>query len=193
MPLKPQSIKGAIDRTIAQEQARQKALAEQRSHSSSSDRRSASISRTARTDSPARRRQKKPSQDVVNGETGPNPDPSVFEAAFVIDDDDGDTSTRSSTPKPAVPEKDAKIVKEGASSNEGDRRGGMDEQNGENSAQETRNPGEKARDDANTNTTPELPHQIKAKLRKLEKLESTYPGTEQPTHIKTPPSKVILT
>ncbi|RYP27396.1 hypothetical protein DL768_011241 [Monosporascus sp. mg162] len=166
-----QSIKGAIDRTIAQEQARQKALADQRGNSSSpsasSDRRSVSVSRT---DSATRRRPKKPSQDVANGDTGPNPDPAVFEAAFVIDDDDGDA------PKPTPPEKDFKDANDDAPrTSEGDRKEAKVAQNGEKPVQEARSSsGDRPKDVANS-APAELSPQIKAKLRKLEKLESTYP------------------
>ena len=132
-----------------------------------------------------RRKLKKPSQDVANGETGPNPDPAVFEAAFVIDDeDDGDAPTRSGTPKPAPPEKDAKetpkVEVSAAPRNseetliEKSHPDDEKQKEKENGKEKPAGPG-----DTKSSAPAELPPHIKAKLRKLEKLESTYPGTRR--------------
>lgn len=95
----------------------------------------------------------------------------------MIDDDDGDMSTRSNTPKPTPPEKDAKSVTEGQSSSDINKKEAKEEQNGEKSGQDAPSSGGKAKEDANTDAPGELPPQIRTKLRKLDKLESTYPGT----------------
>ncbi|XWW94511.1 hypothetical protein V2A60_002454 [Cordyceps javanica] len=98
-----QRIRGAIDRTIAEEQARQRGD-------------DAPISRSASNSSrqgPNAARRSRPSNGNTDGvETPPNPDPAVFEAAFVIDD--SDEPSRAGTPKPPVPEKDAPTAMEGA-------------------------------------------------------------------------------
>lgn len=102
-----------------------------------------------------------------------NPDPAVFEAAFVIDD--SDDPSRSGTPKPpAPPEKDTTTVET--------------EEKTTNGSEESEKDGEKASakvsaaspdskkptegSEAPSGLTPE----IKQRLRKLEKLEATYPG-----------------
>lgn len=102
------------------------------------------------------------------------------------DDGDGDMPTRSTTPKPAVPEKDpkaVKVVREGSANGDGDKKAAKEEKNGQKPTQETSGLGEKTKDNANTNAPGELPPHIKAKLRKLEKLESTYPGTDANSHL----------
>jgi hypothetical protein len=115
----------------------------------------------------------------------PNPDPAVFEAAFVIDD--SDDPSRSGTPKPAPPEKDA--------SSEGNKEGEVTEDRksaektgstNDEAAEKADSPGQDApakekkqqpaADPPAPAATPELPPEIKQRLRKLDKLETTYPG-----------------
>ncbi|KAI0018045.1 hypothetical protein F4780DRAFT_558543 [Xylariomycetidae sp. FL0641] len=174
-------IKGAIDRSIAEEQARQKTLAEQRSSSgspaSSSTPRPRSVSRTNSTNSP-RRKTKKPSQDVSAADSGPNPDPAVFEAAFVLDDDEADSISRAATPKPSATEKGT----DSGSPNDGDDKkdatdgqDGQTEQNGDNKNKSAKESEDEAKD-ASSAAPAELSPQVKQRLRKLEKLEATYPG-----------------
>lgn len=124
------------------------------------------MSRANSTNSPARRKPKKPSQDTTNGDSLANPDPAVFEAAFVLDDDDVEPAvTRSSSPE--------KVSKEGSDGNENN--DGAPKQNTDAEDRTGAVAGDESKDVAST-APAELPPQVKAKLRKLEKLEATYPG-----------------
>lgn len=156
-----QRIKGAIDRTIAEEQARQEQARKALGPDSGTPRRSDSTSRG--NQSPARRPRPKKnvSQDnTKDGDSPSNPDPAVFEAAFVLDD--SEEPSRAGTPKPPAmedktDEKKEKVEEAG--------------QNGD----------EKKEGDAGAATAapaaaPELSPEVRTKLRKLEKLEKTYPG-----------------
>jgi hypothetical protein len=178
-----QRIKGAIDRSIAEEQARQKALnAPKDGDSSTSSRRSGSVSRSSSTrgaGSPAKRsRAKKPSQDV-NGDGASNPDPAVFEAAFVIDDTD--EGTPSATPKPEDADKQLEEPKgdrmpaKQVSDDDKTLRDGQ--RNGENGDAEKPPPQESKAQPA---ASPELSPEIRTKLKKLDKLEKTYSGSSHP-------------
>ncbi|KAH9226880.1 hypothetical protein K456DRAFT_1092089 [Colletotrichum gloeosporioides 23] len=155
-----QRIKGAIDRTIAEEQARQEQARKALGPDSGTPRRSDSTSRG--NQSPARRPRPKKnvSQDnTKDGDSPSNPDPAVFEAAFVLDD--SEEPSRAGTPKPPTmedktDEKKEKVEEAG--------------QNGD----------EKKEGDAGAATAapaaaPELSPEVRTKLRKLEKLEKTYP------------------
>jgi hypothetical protein len=159
-----QRIKGAIDRTIAEEQARMKALSDQPSTSASA-RRSGS---SGKNESPARRSRVKKvvqesSRDSSDGLL--NPDPAVFEAAFVLDD--SEDPSRTATPR--LPDQDE--VKENGEGNASKVSGAEDSVL---PAAETTDEGVSQ---AKKPDPPELPPEVRAKLRKLEKLESTYPGT----------------
>lgn len=176
MGLPEQRIKGAIDRSIAEEQARQKSFNE---GSSSYSRRSGSMSRSSSTRaaaSPATRpRTKKPGQDV-NGDSPANPDPAVFEAAFVIDDTD--EGTPSSTPKPEEADKQLEAPKDDAppanqASDDGTAGNDAQPNNEQNDAPKPLPEGSKPQPAA----APELPPDVRAKVKKLEKLEKTYPGS----------------
>lgn len=170
-----QRIKGAIDRTIAEEQARQVAA------DAASPRASSSVSRSASSASTARKpRPKKLSQDVgKDADNGAaNTDPAVFEAAFVIDDEE---PSRSATPQP--PSASEKSTENGEAKNvagdadKGDTLSGNTtkdpEKNGDNEGRKSE--GDKPVPPPKT-TAEDLPPEIRAKLRKLEKLEKTYPG-----------------
>lgn len=137
-----QSLKGAIDSRIAEEQARQKAAASPISRSSSSSKRP-----STRNASPAQKpRRPKPKDD---GTVGRGPDPSEFEKAFVIDDEDEPVK---------VPEKTEVMA---------DNNGAEANVSGEAEKRESIDSSPKA---------PELPTEVRAKLRKLEKLEGRYQG-----------------
>lgn len=156
-----QRIKGAIDRTIAEEQARQQKALE----ASSSANRSASTSRRNESGSGKRARPQNPGSDAGYAATN-NPDPAFFEAAFVIDD--SEEPSRAGTPKPAPPEKDAP----------------NEEATGHAEAVENSNGNADAKDGASRDgdahaTKPALSQELRQKLRKLDKLESTYPGTSR--------------
>uniref|UniRef100_A0A8H7N5U2 Uncharacterized protein n=1 Tax=Bionectria ochroleuca TaxID=29856 RepID=A0A8H7N5U2_BIOOC len=92
-----QRIRGAIDRTIAEEQARQRTLSEQGSNSRSA-------SATRRNDAGRRQKGRTTSGDV-GLDTAPTADPAVFEEAFVIDDSEEPSRapSRVGTPKPTLP------------------------------------------------------------------------------------------
>lgn len=164
-----QRIRGAIDRTIAEEQARQKpgdSATPTRSGSSSSRRSDANAA-------DRHPRAKKPSADVADN-AAPSPDPAVFEAAFVIDDSDDPSRAGTPGPPPAPPEKDdsdssgpAAKIKDGQVEFSQDGMGKKLEADG---ATASTNSGE------TTNATGLSP-EIKQRLKKLEKLEATYPGT----------------
>ncbi|PKS12387.1 hypothetical protein jhhlp_000591 [Lomentospora prolificans] len=163
-----QRIKGAIDRTIAEEQARSK-----EGTSSTPSRQSSTSSRGGKNESPSRRPRPKqrPSQDTSksSGEAATNPDPAVFEAAFALDD--SEDPSRAGTPKPPN-EKDENVKASGSTV--------ADEKPSENGAltpdgvQKTgAEPVEQ--DKADTPAPPvELPMEVRVKLRKFERLESTY-------------------
>ncbi len=131
-----QRIKDALDRTIAEEQARHKVSTEQKVSAKKSD-----------PGSPS------------------NSDPAVFEAAFKLEDD-LDSSSRSGTPKPAAAGEAAKP-------------------NADDPSSENKNPAHGQNGDSNKATPMDAPGvpsdhtllpEIKAKLKKMEKLETTYVG-----------------
>ncbi|KAK4133493.1 hypothetical protein BT67DRAFT_450343 [Trichocladium antarcticum] len=168
------ALKGAIDRTIAEEQARQKSPLETPATGNPAARRSRSSS--SATQSAARRPRpiKKTSDDLtsrdMNGDgVATNPDPAVFEAAFVIDDaDDTAPPSRSATPALAC-----KTAKPGGSGKDTGKAVADTSTTGDNGA-----PGAEQAPKAAPATFPassELPPEVRARLRKLEKLEKTYP------------------
>lgn len=150
-------------------------MADQRSNAGSPStpgQRPRSVSRTNSTNSPAKRKTKKPSQDNTNGDTAANPDPAVFEAAFVLDDEDADlATTQSATPT----EKTVEEEEEETDTNNEKKNNGTSEQNGESKDQNDVGVDEKPKD-IPSSAPAELPSHVKTKLRKLEKLEATYPG-----------------
>ena len=148
----PQRLKGAIDQTIAQEQARQRQFQSSPSRSDSRSQRS-----NSRNLSPgARRANRRGTRGQGDGSSpapsGKGPDPSAFEADFVIGDDE---LSRSGTPRPATEEEGTKEK----SKNDMNLDGKSDSQDG---SPYTESP----------NT--ELPTDVRVKLRKLDKLESRY-------------------
>ncbi|KAK1641450.1 hypothetical protein BDP81DRAFT_133571 [Colletotrichum phormii] len=164
-----QRLKGAIDRTIAEEQARQE-QARQRIEpgGTGTPRRSDSTSRS--NQSPARRpRPKKAAADAGakdDGGSPSNPDPAVFEAAFALDD--SEEPSRAGTPKPAA-DKDGNMDK--SEENVKDKA-----EEGQNGDKEQEKGAEGAAAAAAPPAAAELSPEVKMKLRKLEKLEKTYPG-----------------
>ena len=159
-----QRIRGAIDRSLAEaeEMARQRATSP-----GSTGGRSVSTSRR-----PARSPVANPDATTDGG--GPDPDPAVFEAAFVIDDPE--------TPMPRTDTPTIVVDGEGQAG-DGSRAGagadGEAKQDGD--ATDGRETAATPSSAAKTPTTPELPPDIKIKLRKLEKLETTYPGAPDAT------------
>ncbi|KZZ88466.1 grip [Moelleriella libera RCEF 2490] len=166
-----QRIRGAIDRTIAEEQARQKTLdSETPSRSASTSSRRSDSNATGR-----RSRSKKASFDVTDPAL-PNTDPAVFEAAFVIDD--SDEPSRSGTPG-LPPQEKGELGTETTSVATQEGLAEKVEHNG--TLNHKVNGGESVQSD---NGAPHAPHapttdlssDVKQRLRKLEKLEATYPG-----------------
>ncbi|KAI5860937.1 GRIP domain-containing protein [Durotheca rogersii] len=155
-------IKSAIDRSIAEEQARQKALAEQRSHANPSP---PAGSQRARSVSTTRRKARKPGQDVSNGDMAANPDPAIFEAAFVLDDEDADSAATAQVAPHETEMKEGVVDSEMSNSAT---------ENSNATGQTGTQADEKLRDVPSA-APAELPPHIRARLRKLEKLESTYP------------------
>ncbi|KHN94438.1 grip [Metarhizium album ARSEF 1941] len=163
-----QRIRGAIDRTIAEEQARQKSL-----ESATPSRSGSTSSRRSDADPTGRRaRAKKPSADITDS-TVPNPDPAVFEAAFVIDD--SDEPSRSGTPAPPLPPPPPEKDHVDGDGMHASKIGQADtsQTNGTNADQEHADGN--AKEDGHAAAPTGLSPEIKQRLRKLEKLESTYP------------------
>lgn len=137
-----------IDSRIAEEQARQKSSQEALSRSNSARR------PPGPNGSPSRRpgRPRRNTATPIRG-----PDPKEFEADFAIGDEEG--STRSGTPQPeSTAPSDAGATEE--NNNEG-----------------TKAPVEEGAATTGTNQSPsELPPEIRAKVRRLDKMETRYHG-----------------
>lgn len=157
-----QRIRGAIDRTIAEEQARQNGTGDGGSLSRSGS--------TASRPGAAGRKSRDKNGGADATDAPPNPDPAVFEAAFVLDD--SDDPSRSATPKPPVPEKDA------STQNNADK---QDDDKTDKDASAAKPKPKSTGDAAGEKPSAQqgLSPEIKQKLRKLEKLEATYPGTQR--------------
>jgi hypothetical protein len=113
-----QRFKSAIDRTIAEEQARSQTAAQSRSPS-----RTRSTSSRKGDGTPAQRA--KARKQAADAGDAPNPDPAVFEAAFVIDDES--EPSRATTPMPPAANDDSKTDNGNAQNN------GSDEKNADDS------------------------------------------------------------
>lgn len=175
-----QRIKGAIDRTIAEEQAR----ARDQSPGATAPRASSSVSRSnSGTSNVKKTRPKKPSQDTAakDADAGTaDTDPAVFEAAFVIDDEE---PSRSATPMPPTSQ-ESKNTENGDTENDKAEESEKGATGAGNTAKDPEKDGEdqgrKSEGDKPApppkTTAADLPPDVRAKLRKLEKLEKTYPG-----------------
>lgn len=151
-------MKGAIDSTIAAEQARQRASQSTPSRSNSGAKKP--LSRAA---SPAVRSTRTKQVERKEGEGSQNgPDPTEFEPRFVIEDDD--TPSRASTPRPILDKAQDGTPDEPLN----EKATSVEEQQ----ASENITEGNEAA------KTPELPPDVRLKLRKLEKLESRYQGEQ---------------
>jgi hypothetical protein len=123
---------------------------------------------------------KKTSEDLTSRDTNgdgmaANPDPAVFEAAFVIDDTD-DTTTPSRVATPALADKEGKTGKAIA---DAAATGATDSSpNGDNGETGAEQPAKTA--PTALPVSSDLPPEVRARLRKLEKLEKTYPGSRDP-------------
>jgi len=148
-------LKGAIDSRIAEEQARQRTP--QDSPSRSNSRTVTSNRRAVRTEG----RERKDGEPLIKG-----PDPSEFEPDFVIDSDS--TPSRSTTPRPF----------QGKGENATADASPAEVAPGLNSKEVTEKDAEKTVIAGSA----ELPTDVRAKLRKLERLESKYYGLS-PVHV----------
>ena len=141
-----------MDSRIAEEQARAKASGTPITRSASTAGRSAS----SRNESPAARGLRSKNVDVSNEPRGP--DPSEFESAFVIDDEE---PSRVGTP-----------TTDDVSPTKGTEGATQDSEKAPSNG--TEDASDKAAEPAPVST--ELPLEVRQKLRKLEKLESRYQG-----------------
>jgi len=169
-------LKGAIDQRIAEEQARQKAALE--AQRAAAPRRSRSSSGAG---GPSTVRRSRPTAKTGDDGDGPtaNPDPAVFEAAFVIDDaDDTAASSRASTPLPGdkIPRSGESTANSGKAGPDNPTSGTGSPSNSGNNEQVQAGAEPTAKTASSSTSISELPPEIRARLRKLEKLEKTYPG-----------------
>lgn len=147
-----QRIRGAIDSTIAQEQARQRQAQASPSRSNSNVRRADS-----RANSPAKRVSRQGTRGRQDGDPpAKGPDPADFESEFTIDDED---VTRSGVPKPQ--------------SNQNDSSKAIQETAPRQSSQDTNDTPTSA---TGSTASSDLPTDVRNKLRKLERYESRYHG-----------------
>lgn len=163
-----QRLRDAIDSRITEEQARQR---DSLSRSSSARLPAGG----ARTGSPSRRTTR-PRRNTATPVRGP--DPKEFEADLALDDEDETPSTRSGTPVPAQ----AGAGQTGLSGQCGPGEGPKDVTTAEGEGGETEQgaqageiPGKEA---AGNQAPSELPPEIKAKLRRLDKMETRYHGMQ---------------
>ena len=150
--MRPQRIKGAIDQTIAQEQARQRLSQSSPSRSDSRSQRSNSRNLSPGSRRSTRRGTRGQEDGSSPAPSGKGPDPSTFEADFVIGEDE---PSRSGTPRPVTEEEGSK----------------------EKLQREMNLYGKSDSQDGSPHTEPpriELPTDVRVRLRKLDKLESRY-------------------
>lgn len=151
-----QRFRDAIDSRIAEEQARQKTAQENLSRSKTTRRPGQSTAPGQR----ARPRRNTGTSTPVRG-----PDPKEFEPEFAIGDDEG--SSRSGTPRVETPDVTSEVTTPG----EADRAAQPEAKTTADDAKES------SSQDAPVEDKPvELPPDVKARLRRLDKLESRYQG-----------------
>lgn len=164
-PLRPfanlacQRIRGAIE-TIAEEQAKHLKATESAAASSKPS--------------------KAKNTTFDASEATANPDPAVFEAAFVLDD--SDEPSRTATPKPALPEKDTKGTgkmsgdKTNSEKEVSEKDGAVADDSTKPVGKDDASPEPPKKDTGSSKPAAELSPEVRQRLRKLEKLEATYPG-----------------
>lgn len=162
-----QRFKSAIDRTIAEEQARSQTAAQSRSPS-----RTRSTSSRKGDGTPAQRA--KARKQAADAGDAPNPDPAVFEAAFVIDDES--EPSRATTPMPPAANDDSKTDNGNAQNNGSDEKNADDSKDDASSGKNQDGGADASAARPEATKSQELSPEIRQKLRKLEKLEATYPG-----------------
>lgn len=163
-------MKETIDSQIAKEQARQRNPPALPSRSNSVARK-ATESRPA---SPAVRTARSRIAETLPDEAPKNTDPSEFDPEFVIDDDD--SMSRSGTLTEGG--KGISQVRTPSPSRNGkEKEGTVDNVSGQEPVAEKPLPSDKGDDEQGLAATPELPTDVRVRLRKLERLESRYQGT----------------
>jgi hypothetical protein len=156
-----QRIRGAIDARIAEEQARQRSAQE------------ASVGRTNPARRPSTRTPRQRSNSTLPQTRGP--DPTEFE--FSIGDDDTlSGSSRSVTPRLETASSTTSATTAATSQHEA--ADGGDDEKAQSAAAESNAADSTAPDSAESKPapTPELPIEVRAKLRRLDKIESKYYG-----------------
>ncbi|KAI0487744.1 GRIP domain-containing protein [Xylaria cf. heliscus] len=143
-------LKDALDRTIAEEQARLRPFAEQRAASPSIN------VNDATTASPSTDPTKKPGQGAST-----HPDPAVFEAAFRPEDDADSASHAAASPKSSLSSLTMKGSVSDATTEKDSSAQGQDGDSNKTAG-------------ADASQTPELPPQVRLKLKRLEKLEINF-------------------
>ncbi|KAL5614271.1 hypothetical protein BROUX41_004381 [Berkeleyomyces rouxiae] len=161
-----QRIKGAIDRTIAEEQARMKALSDQTATASPSlgSTRPSASNQIAKKASAAQRARKKPAEDFGGSDISANPDPSVFEEAFFIDNDSEQSDKNTSPPSSSTATMDPQSNSHDSGTEKLSK-----------NTPETTLLGSRTSDEPTPAAgSAELSVEIRSKLRKLEKIEGAY-------------------
>ncbi|KAK5274963.1 Golgin imh1 [Exophiala xenobiotica] len=163
-----QRLKGAIDRGIAEEQARQRQVGISNPPTRNPPRR-----RPQAQNGTAQRASSK-QRDQSNVSTEKGPDPAQFEPEFAIGDDESAGPSRVATPKPDVKNEAAQETETEAVAIEGD---------GQGIKKETEDSARASTDgkppDSNGGThlpirSQELPTEVRVKLRKLDRMEVKY-------------------
>ncbi|RVX67603.1 hypothetical protein B0A52_08132 [Exophiala mesophila] len=167
-----QRLKGAIDSRIAEEQARQRQAQSTTQPGARNPARRRTPSQNANSDRrPSRQRQPLPS---TSGPLEKGPDPSEFEPEFTVGDDDSAVPSRVATPKPESSDTKANDI--------GVEKGGQGNPKAQNEAVQdppgVASQGDKSSEQSTVHApsprSPELPTEVRVKLRKLERMESKY-------------------
>lgn len=160
-----QRLRNAYDQVV-EEQARQRPLQQ------SPSRRSTTSQRVNQTGSPARRSSQRPlnrAKDNAQDLSGPDPDPTTFEAEKVSDGEE-----KYEPAPPLVPQKDEMNDEKEAEVNAGEAKEAQTAQEGNEATKEEEN------EDI---PEQELPMDVRSKLRKLSKLEEKYQRMSSLKHL----------
>ncbi|EXJ84808.1 hypothetical protein A1O3_05481 [Capronia epimyces CBS 606.96] len=163
-----QRLKGAIDSRIAEEQARQRQAALSAQPARNNPRR--------RPQGPNEGSQRRPSRqrDQTSASLDKGPDPSEFEPEFAIGDDESTVPSRAATPNPEIRnrEKEAGKEKEQPTGEDGQATGTLSEATVDKKPSEAN--GDGAGDGTGPLRPPELPTEVRVKLRRLDRVEAKY-------------------
>ncbi|KAJ5715580.1 uncharacterized protein N7483_012761 [Penicillium malachiteum] len=156
-------LRDAIDSRIAEEQARQKSAQDNISRSNSARRPPSNLSPGQRS------RPRRNTGTPVRG-----PDPKEFEAEFAIGEDDA--SSRSGTPRLETPEPSSEVASSAGDQTEEKETAPSTTEASETTTEKEKESAASGETDPGKSTSAELPAEVKAKLRRLDKLESRYHG-----------------